>query len=290
MPTRFLRLAAALLLCAGAAALAQRPLNVPNYLISNTPELPLDTAVNGTLDLDDGQNFKDGSFVDLYAFTARQGDEVILLLGSPTIDTYLSVFGPSGELIAWSDDLPNSSDSGLQLFVQENGRHLVVVSSYYSRETGPYTITRYSPEMAPMEVFEDLYIDPAFGGPNPDDLPPARTLSVPSAIQDELTFELAPLDIDGWSHYVRTYQFELGEVQRVVIAMRSSAFDTYLYLFDADGTMIALNDDDPQGFDTDSRIVEDLTAGRYTVVATSFYELDTGTFELELDFAPADTF
>lgn len=274
---------------AAGTVLAQRPLNVPNYLLSSTPMLPLNTPVDGRLDSDDGQNFKDGAYVDVYTFDGTAGEEVVLLLGSAVFDTYLSLFSPSGELVDWSDDLANTSDSGLDVFLPETGRYLVVVSSFFGGATGDYTVTRYTPDQAPMEVFEDLLDDFPLGGPDHGALPPSQILSVPTSVSGALSADTAPIDIDGWSHYVQTFDFALGETRLVEIAMRSDEFDAYLYLFDESGELIASNDDDPGGFDTDSRIAQTLEPGSYTVVATSFFELESGGYELEIQlFQPAD--
>jgi hypothetical protein len=272
------------LLALGAGfALAQRPLNVPNYLLSSTPTLPLNTGVDGELTFDDGQNFKDGSYLDLYTFDASAGDEVVLIVGSPVLDTYMSLFSPSGELIDWNDDLSSTSDSGLNVFLSETGRYLVVVSSFWQGETGPYTITRYSPDQAPMALFEDSFFD--FGsGPPFDSLPVARDLAAPTIVPSELSITMVQTDIDGFSHYVETFTFELTAPRLASISMRSNAFDTYLYLFNDFGDMIASNDDDPEdpNFSTNSNITISLEPGVYTIAATSFFELETGNYDLEV--------
>ena len=269
---------------AGGLALAQRPLNVPNYLLSSIPLLQPNTPVDGQLDRDDGQNFKDGAYLDIYAFDGVADEEVVLLLGSPVLDTYLVLYSPSGDLVDFSDDLPNDSDSGLHVFLPEGGRYLVVVSSFFGGDTGPYTVTRFTPDQAPMEVFDDLGFGFG-GGPAFETLPPARILTVPTLVSGELMSSMVPIDIDGWSHYVVTYSFAVGQAGSVSVSMRSNAFDTYLYLFNEFGELIGSNDDDPDdtSFGTDSRITEFLDPGTYTVVATSFFELETGTFDFEVE-------
>ena len=75
---------------AGGLALAQRPLNVPNYLLSSIPLLQPNTPVDGQLDRDDGQNFKDGAYLDIYAFDGVADEEVVLLLGKQCAENFFS--------------------------------------------------------------------------------------------------------------------------------------------------------------------------------------------------------
>ena len=50
--------------------------NVPTYLLSTSPEVKLGESVQGSLTQDDGQNFFDGSYVDLIKFYGQAGDVV----------------------------------------------------------------------------------------------------------------------------------------------------------------------------------------------------------------------
>ena len=86
--------------------------------------------------------------------------------------------------------------------------------------------------------------------------------------------------------YARFYTFTLDAESNVTIDL-SSDEDTYLYLrsgTSTDGTPIHDNDDIDTASQTyDSRIVETLAAGDYTIEATTYNAGRTGTFTLALN-------
>ena len=83
--------------------------------------------------------------------------------------------------------------------------------------------------------------------------------------------------------YARFYSFTLSQQTQVEINL-TSAQDTFLYLLrgaDANGTMVTDNDDVVSG-NTNSRITETLSAGAYTIEATTYTEGVTGDFTLSI--------
>ena len=83
--------------------------------------------------------------------------------------------------------------------------------------------------------------------------------------------------------YARYYSFVLTRAVEVGISLASST-DTYLFLLSGtgtDGRVVASNDDMALS-DTDSRIVTTLSAGTYTVEATTFGEAVTASFTLRV--------
>ena len=79
----------------------------------------------------------------------------------------------------------------------------------------------------------------------------------------------------------RYYSFTMGQAGQVEIDLFSTAFDTFLALregTDAAGRLVVTDDDGGQG--SNSRIVRDLSAGTYTVEATSYATGVTGAFTL----------
>ena len=85
---------------------------------------------------------------------------------------------------------------------------------------------------------------------------------------------------------VDVYNFSGIPGQQVSISMSSSAFDTFLYLLDADSNTLAFDDDGGGG--TNSRIPTNggfftiPATGTYTIYATSFSEGSTGAYTLSL--------
>ena len=80
--------------------------------------------------------------------------------------------------------------------------------------------------------------------------------------------------------YADIYSFELSAESRLTIDLASGAFDTYLYLLDDRGVEIALDDDSGSG--RNSRITRTLQPGTYQIVATSYYQTATGSYELSV--------
>lgn len=92
----------------------------------------------------------------------------------------------------------------------------------------------------------------------------------PDCVSPNLTGELA-----------RYYSFTLPENAEVQIDLTSSAFDAWLALREgSDVSGRRLERDDDGGPGTDARIRRDLSAGTYTIEATSFREDETGAFTL----------
>ena len=59
-------------LLAGATALARQPLTSPVYYLITAPQLVDGAAIAGELTLDSGQNFKDGSRLDVFVLPSRR--------------------------------------------------------------------------------------------------------------------------------------------------------------------------------------------------------------------------
>ena len=88
------------------------------------------------------------------------------------------------------------------------------------------------------------------------------------------------------------YSFSGTTGQRISILMTSSAFDTYLYLLNPDGSVLAINDDG--GGVTNSRIPPGgsltlPTTGSYTILANSFDAGATGAYSLTLNLTAQRT-
>ncbi|MBI4420425.1 MAG: PPC domain-containing protein [Gemmatimonadetes bacterium] len=99
----------------------------------------------------------------------------------------------------------------------------------------------------PCTVFRDLAVDVTFNG------------------------SLATTDCqitDGTR--IDFYQFTLAAQADVAIAMSSTAFDTFIFLFDSTGLALAVDDDGAGGGTTNSRLRALLAAGTYIAGANAF--------------------
>ncbi|MEP7343576.1 MAG: BACON domain-containing carbohydrate-binding protein [Acidobacteriota bacterium] len=98
---------------------------------------------------------------------------------------------------------------------------------------------------------------------------------------------LSPVRIrDGARPFADRYSFNASSGQPVVVSLTSADFDTYLYLLDANGTVISQNDD--TGPNGNSRIPSGSgfftlpSSGTFTIEATSFSNNGLGNYTLSL--------
>jgi hypothetical protein len=83
--------------------------------------------------------------------------------------------------------------------------------------------------------------------------------------------------------YAQFYKFTLSQATTVTIDLTSTTVDTYLFLLQGNGTggQIVSSDDD-NGAGVNARIVRSLSAGTYTIEATTYQQARSGAFSLSL--------
>jgi hypothetical protein len=85
--------------------------------------------------------------------------------------------------------------------------------------------------------------------------------------------------------FVDAYAFRLTEATTLRLDLRAAGMDMYLYLTDADGELLASNDDRDPGdpaADENALVEADLEPGVYVALATSFDEEEAGRYTLTL--------
>lgn len=247
------------LLTASAAGLAQRPLVPPHYYSFQLTELQPGQEVAGELTTSDGQNFKDGSRLDLYALRARAGEAQVVRVVSPAFSPVVSVFDEAGNLVAYADYGFDFGDVSVSFVTETDGRYLVVVSGWSDYDLGEYTVARLA----------------AAGGPGD-----ARQVTLPTRIESAITADMVPLPT-GFGGGAEYFAFEVEEETLVLAAMSSAELDAYLTLFDATGAVVAENDDD--GYTTDAMLVALLEPGAYVLAASTYYVGEVGAYTLTLE-------
>ncbi len=182
-----------------------------------------------------------------FAIRALANHRVSVSMSSDFFDTYLTLVGPSGQEFSDDDGL-GGTDSFLEIVAPETGTYELYASSYSGTGGGLYTISyREGGEVRLLACFEGV-LD-----------------------------STAPRDSEGL--LFRRHSFDGRAGQYVTIDLKSSAFDTYLVLEGPEGYVIAENDDYGPG--TDSRISVELEqTGRYTVVASGYWEDSEGPYEV----------
>ncbi|HRP45940.1 MAG TPA: DVUA0089 family protein [Trueperaceae bacterium] len=256
------------------AAAAQRPFVVPNYYVSQLPLLVSGVPAFGELTPEDGQNYKDGSRVDLYQFEGEAGSTATLTLSSYDFDTYLSVFDPDGFRLEYNDDgdalSSDAYESRLDLYLDYSGKYTVVVSGYADYDLGAYTLELVMQGAA------------SFAG--------TESLTVPGSVTGMLSSDDGAVP-GGWTGPGKGYDFTVTEKTVMRIDAASNDFDTYLYLFTSDGYLMNSNDDadysEASGYATDSMMFIALDPGSYFVYVSTWNGDDVGAFTLSFEeYAP----
>ncbi|MCY3952273.1 MAG: pre-peptidase C-terminal domain-containing protein [bacterium] len=219
-----------------------------------------------------------------YRLDVRDAGEVTIELSSQT-DTYLYLLDAQGDVIVEDDDGGSGTDSRIVRDLSV-GRYLVEATTYRAGASGSFTLgVRVARSASP----------PPPPPPPPPPAPPPPT-SRPSAgacgiagVLRGVAGAVSGIPSVEWDagcvsgvrgngdHYARRYRLDVRDAGEVTIEL-SSQTDTYLYLLDAQGDVIVEDDDGGSG--TDSRIVRDLSVGRYLVEATTYRAGASGSFTL----------
>ncbi|MCI5134256.1 MAG: hypothetical protein D3920_04110 [Candidatus Electrothrix sp. AW2] len=202
-----------------------------------------------------------GQYADAYSFIGTAGEEVLLNLASSDFDGFLWLLNSAGEVIAIDD---NSGD-GLgavisKLTLPETDSYTIQASSY-NNETGDYILM----------LNEAPQIDYA------------KPLVLGDRIQGRLRYED---DQFSTGQFFDAYTFEAQHGQVIFITMRSKRFDSYLWLLDEEGRVMAVNDDWKGG--KGRRPVSQIiffppVAGTYTVLTSSKEPMSVGRYQLWLN-------
>ena len=112
------------------------------------------------------------------------------------------------------------------------------------------------------------------------------TVSGSGVFQDRWSSDGCDSEVAGRGH-ARYYRFTLTQAADISIVLESTDADTYLYLREGEATSGAfLYENDDDGGTNRSRIDAGLSAGTYTIEATTFGPGETGSFSLTLSGFP----
>ena len=202
------------------------------------------TTVQGTLGGADCR-YATGEYVDRLDLHLPQAAAVTFTMSSASVDAFLVLEDPFGNVVAFNDDddFGSTFDSALRVFAPAGGYRLRP-TSYDAGETGSYTIG--SASFAGNEDCGEYWVVPGV------------------AINGSLT----ATDCDfGYLTDEYAIQLYAGETMRFV--MESDDVDAFVALYDGEGTLVASNDD-ASGTTLDALL-------DYTVPATGVYYVDATT-------------
>ena len=224
-----------------------------------TARIAIGQRLAGRLEPGD-QAREDGNLQDAWEFDGRAGQDVTIEARSAAFDTYLELRDPAGTVVAENDDgLGEGTNSLIAARLPRAGRYRIVVRGYGDgASAGVYELAlgEAAPSARPGEVREIRIGETATGRLEPGD------------------------SVMGDSTYADIVTFRPTTSARVTVLLRSSDFDAYLLLQDADGRTLASDDDGGSG--TDAQLTYAVVAGRtYRLVANSYgAERATGAYRL----------
>ena len=131
----------------GSFALAQQPLKVPNYDLSTSPALLVGESQGGELSRDDGRDFINGGYVDVWAIPSGGGEVLELQISTRGFVAFGTLFSPSGELLDYRSDtsfMGDTSVTTLAARLSESGLYMLVVSGFGPDSLGDYQLSRAS--------------------------------------------------------------------------------------------------------------------------------------------------
>jgi len=198
-----------------------------------------------------------GRHVQAWALRAPAGARLEITMRSDEFDPFLYLIGPGITEPLTDDDGAGNSDARIRATLEQGGNYLVIASQYAGGTEGRYTISVTRPGAVRVAAA-------------------GRSLAVGQTVNGTLTGEGQPFE----GRRVQAWTLQIPGPTRVDITMRSSAFDSYLYLA-GPGLDDPLSDDDGAD-DTNSRISASLTGGTYYVMATAYDSDLTGPYTLSV--------
>ena len=242
----------------GGATVTPDPLPQPTAIRSGQ-------SVSGELSESDPR-MDDASHYDLYSFNARRGQQVVITLRSSAFDAYMAlgqIDGESFNTLESNDDDGGGDDAQINYRIPRDGVYVIRANSLFANQTGAYTVEMKLGE-APPQV--ELAI---------------QSIRYGQTVNGQLT--TSDPEMDDETHF-DLWKFTGRQGDKVVITMKSSAFDTYAAfgrMEDGEFVRIESNDDGAGG--TDSRIEYTLESdGEYVIRANSLFSKGLGAYTLNL--------
>ena len=220
--------------------------------------ISVESTVNGSWTTDCNSTHSSGRYAKYYTFTLSSTTDVQLDLQS-TVDTYLYLLsgsGMDGQVEDEDDDGGDGSNSQLQKTLSA-GTYTIEATTYYPSNTGSFTLS--------VVTAGPSCIEP---------------ISLESTVNGSWTSDCDSTNESG--SYAKYYTFSVSSDTNVQLDLQSTV-DTYLYLLSGSGMDGQVVDEDDDGGDgSNSRITMTLSAGTYTIEATTYYPSATGSFTLSV--------
>jgi sRNA-binding regulator protein Hfq len=222
-------------------------------------------TLGGSWGTDCASPHRSGNYARFYSFSLASQAQVQIDLSSSATDPYLLLLngaGTSGSIVAQDDDSGDGNSARIVRTLAA-GSYTIESTTYYSQQTGSFSLRLSQVGGSPPSscTLAPISMGQTLGGSWGTDCPsPHRS-----------------------GNYARFYSFSLASQAQVQIDLSSSATDPYVFLLNGAGTsgsIVAQDDDSGDG--NSARVVRTLSAGSYTIEATTYYSQQTGSFSLRL--------
>lgn len=199
------------------------------------------------------------------AFELDEATVLDVIMRSNDFDSYLVLTDQEGNFITDDDDSGGDLDARISWPLQA-GSYLIWATSFSEEETGLFRIeTTLRGEITDMVGTTG-----------------SRSIEIGDTSRGSLT--QANPNYGPRGTRVAYYTIEIEEEMEVQINLRSTEFDAFLVLEDAQGTVILENDDAYFGT-TDALITRRLEPGSYRIAVTTYAADMVGSYTLEVDRA-----
>ncbi|NHN46774.1 hypothetical protein G9464_04080 [Halostella sp. JP-L12] len=221
-------------------------------------------TATGEIDHGDPESDRFNGYFEPVSLRADGGETVSIEMTAADGDTYLYLLDPAGSVIAQDDDGAGSLNSRIEYAeLSDAGEYTVVAGGFQTNGFFEYEL---SVQEAQVDGRTDL-----------------RSIE----IGETATGEIDPADpeSDRFNGYFEPVSLRADGGETVSIEMTAADGDTYLYLLDPAGSVIAQDDDGGSGLNSRIEYAELADAGEYTVIAGGFRS--DGFFEYELSVQEA---
>jgi hypothetical protein len=221
------------------------------------------TTISGVFTATDCR-LNSGEYIDFYQVALPTAQAITFRLNSSEVDPWLYVFSEDGDVLAFNDDGPTSTNSELNLFAP-SGTYILGATTYEAGEEGAYQLS--SSAFSGASNCGEYWVVPGI------------------SINGTVTSSENCLN-NG--HYSDVYFLVLDVGQQLTVQMESTAFDALLELYDGfTGELITENDDGAGG--TNARIVYTATElNVFAINATTFGAGATGAYTLTVTSTGAE--
>ena len=230
--------------------------------------IAMNSEVSGTLSRNDAR-LNDGSVYQAWTFYGTQGQLVQVDVMSDAFDAFCILQGPAGNEIARDDDSGGGLNARVSVALPVSGQYRIIANTYRKDQFGRYRV-RLASGGAPAPLGQ-----PNVGGAPVTSGTMGQVLRG-QTVQGRLTANDARL-ADNSFYQAWTFYGQAGEA--VTLDVVSSEFDAYAVIQDANGHVLAQDDDSGGGLN--ARITFTLPyTGNYRFLANTQRVGATGAYTL----------